>query len=93
MSPAGLSALVLVCKLIQTWYFCPCSRALNRSGKGLKHWVDPATSGLTSKHTGMHVQGWRLGGASGAFAPGADFEGAPKRQSPTGQTLIRSTAA
>jgi hypothetical protein len=32
-----------------------------------------------------------LGGASGALAPDADFEGAPKRQSPTGHTLIRST--
>jgi hypothetical protein len=38
-------------------------------------------------------QGRPLGGASGAFAPGADFEGAPKRHSPTGQTLIRSTVA
>jgi hypothetical protein len=37
------------------------------------------------------VQGRPLGGASGALAPGADFEGAPKRQSPTGHTLIRST--
>jgi hypothetical protein len=34
-----------------------------------------------------------LGGASGALAPGVDFEGAPKRQSPTGHTLIRSTVA
>jgi hypothetical protein len=34
-----------------------------------------------------------LGGASGALAPGADFKGAPKRQSPTGHTLIRSTVA
>jgi hypothetical protein len=31
-----------------------------------------------------------LGGASEALAPGADFEGAPKRRSPTGHTLIRS---
>jgi hypothetical protein len=38
-------------------------------------------------------QGRPLGGASGALAPGADFEGAPKRQSPTGHTLIRSTVA
>jgi hypothetical protein len=28
---------------------------------------------------------------SGALAPGADFEGAPKRRSPTGHTLILST--
>jgi hypothetical protein len=34
-----------------------------------------------------------LGGASGALALGADFEGAPKRQSPTGHALIRSTVA
>jgi hypothetical protein len=34
-------------------------------------------------------QGRPLGGASGALAPGADFEGAPKRRSPTGHTLIR----
>jgi hypothetical protein len=34
-----------------------------------------------------------LGGASGALAPGADFEGAPKRRSPIGHTLIRSTVA
>jgi hypothetical protein len=34
-----------------------------------------------------------LGGASGAFAPGADFEGAPKKQSPTDHTLIRNTVA
>jgi hypothetical protein len=40
-----------------------------------------------------HVQGRPLGGASGALAPGADFEGAPKMQSPTGHTLIRSTVA
>jgi hypothetical protein len=38
-------------------------------------------------------QGRAVGGASGALAPGADFEGAPKRQSPTGHTLIRSTVA
>jgi hypothetical protein len=37
------------------------------------------------------VQGRPLVGASGALAPGADFEGAPKRRSPTGHTLIRST--
>jgi hypothetical protein len=36
-------------------------------------------------------QGRSLSGASGALAPGADFEGAPKRQSTTGNTLIRST--
>jgi hypothetical protein len=38
-----------------------------------------------------YAQGRPLGGASGALAPGADFEGAPKRRSPTGHTLIRST--
>jgi hypothetical protein len=38
-------------------------------------------------------QGRPLGGASGALAPGADFEGAPKRGSHTGHTLIRSTVA
>jgi hypothetical protein len=38
-------------------------------------------------------QGRPLGGASGALAPGADFEGAPKRRSPTGHMLIRSTVA
>jgi hypothetical protein len=37
------------------------------------------------------TQGWPLGGASGALAPDTDFEGAPKRQLPTGQTLIGST--
>jgi hypothetical protein len=39
------------------------------------------------------TQGRPLGGASGTLAPGADFEGAPKRRSPTGHTLIRSTVA
>jgi hypothetical protein len=39
------------------------------------------------------AQGWPLGGASGALAPGADFEGAPKWPSPPGHTLIRSTVA
>jgi hypothetical protein len=33
-------------------------------------------------------QGRPLGGVSGAHAPGADFEGAPKRQSPTSHTSI-----
>jgi hypothetical protein len=42
------------------------------------------------KHVLQH-QGQPLGGASGALSPGADFEGAPKRRSPTGHTLIRST--
>jgi hypothetical protein len=32
------------------------------------------------------MQGRPLGGVSGALAPGADFEGAPKRRSPTGHT-------
>jgi hypothetical protein len=41
----------------------------------------------------IYMQGRPLGGASGTLAPGADFEGAPKRQSPTGHTLIRSTVA
>jgi hypothetical protein len=39
------------------------------------------------------AQGQPLGGASRALTPGADFEGAPKRQSPTGHMLIRSTVA
>jgi hypothetical protein len=38
---------------------------------------------------GPSSQGRPLGGASGALAPGADFEGAPKRQSPTGQYVAR----
>jgi hypothetical protein len=41
----------------------------------------------------MYKQGRPLGGANGALAPGADFEGAPKRQSPTGHTLIHNTVA
>jgi hypothetical protein len=41
----------------------------------------------------LWVQGRPLGGAPGSLAPGADFEGAPKRRSPTGHTLIRSTVA
>jgi hypothetical protein len=41
----------------------------------------------------VYLQGRPLGGASGALAPGADFEGAPKRRSPTGHTLICSTVA
>jgi hypothetical protein len=40
-----------------------------------------------------HRQCRPLGGASGALAPGADFEGAPKSRSPTGHTLICSTVA
>jgi hypothetical protein len=43
--------------------------------------------------TWTYSQGRPLGGASGALAPGADFEGAPKRRSPTGHTLIRSSVA
>jgi hypothetical protein len=59
--------------------------------------------GVVRKHKDISVtplvvlstsaQGRPLGGASGALAPGADFEGAPKRRSPTGHTLIRSTVA
>jgi hypothetical protein len=41
----------------------------------------------------LAMQGWPLGGVSGALAPGADFEGALKRWSPPGHTLIRSTVA
>jgi hypothetical protein len=33
-------------------------------------------------------QGWPLGGASGALALGANFEGALKRRSPTGHTYV-----
>jgi hypothetical protein len=40
-----------------------------------------------SRRHSTDAQGRPLGGASGALAPGADFEGAPKRQSPTGHTL------
>jgi hypothetical protein len=39
------------------------------------------------------LQGRLLGGASGALAPGADFEGAPKRQSPTGHIMVISSFA
>jgi hypothetical protein len=49
---------------------------------------------LTHSFTGLSsglAQGRPLGGASGALAPGADFEGAPKMRSPTGHTLIPST--
>jgi hypothetical protein len=46
-----------------------------------------------SQNESTPKQGRPLGGASGALAPGADFEGAPKRRSPTGHTLIRSTLA
>jgi hypothetical protein len=49
--------------------------------------------GLPQELGYTHNQGRPLGGASGALAPGADFEGAPERQSPTGHTLIRSTVA
>jgi hypothetical protein len=42
---------------------------------------------------GTYIQSRPLGGASGALAPGAEFEGAPKRRSPTGHTLIRSAVA
>jgi hypothetical protein len=41
----------------------------------------------------VSLQGRPLGGASEALAPGANFDRAPKRQSPTGHTLIRSTVA
>jgi hypothetical protein len=50
-------------------------------------WKGSMLSGLPCK------QGRPLGGASGALAPGADFEGAPKRRSLTGHMLIRSTVA
>jgi hypothetical protein len=46
---------------------------------------------LLDSMLGYYRQGRPLGGASGAFAPGADFEGAPKRRSPTAYTLILST--
>jgi hypothetical protein len=39
------------------------------------------------------MQGRPLGGASGALVPGADFEGALKRQSPTGHTMVISSFA
>jgi hypothetical protein len=35
----------------------------------------------------------QIGWSQGALAPGAYFKGVPKRQSPTGHTLIRSTIA
>jgi hypothetical protein len=43
--------------------------------------------------SGAQLQGRPVCGAIGALAPGADFEGAPKRRSPTGHTLIGSTVA
>jgi hypothetical protein len=39
------------------------------------------------------LQGRPLGGASGALAPGAGFEGALERQSPTGHTMVISSFA
>jgi hypothetical protein len=46
------------------------------------------------RESGIHRnQGRPLGGASGAFAPGADFEGALKRRSPIAHTLTPSTIA
>jgi hypothetical protein len=55
------------------------------------------TSGTNNFYSGRQTrgseQGQPLGWASGAFAPGAEFEGAPKRRSPTGHTSIRSTVA
>jgi hypothetical protein len=48
---------------------------------------------LYNTAVGWDTQGRPLGRAIGALAPGADFEGAPKRRSPTGHTLIRSTVA
>jgi hypothetical protein len=48
---------------------------------------------LMKLKSNKYEQGWPLGRASGTLAPGADFEGAPKRRSATGHTLIRSTVA
>jgi hypothetical protein len=51
---------------------------------------------VTTSIRGTHKsnsQGRPLGVASGALAPGADFEGAPKWRLLTGHTLIRSTVA
>jgi hypothetical protein len=38
------------------------------------------------------VQDWPLDGASGALAPGADFERAPRRRSLTGHTISSTIA-
>jgi hypothetical protein len=55
--------------------------------------IDWKSNKINREIDGNYSQGRPLGGASGALAPGADFEGAPKRQSPTGHTLISSTVA
>jgi hypothetical protein len=47
----------------------------------------------TKKEHFCYTQGRPLGGASVVLVPGAELEGAPKRQSPTGHTLIRITVA
>jgi hypothetical protein len=63
-----------------------------QGGREGKYWA-PKPNHYTGKWLYLGNHGRPLGGASGALAPGADFEGAPKRQSPTGHTLIRSTIA
>jgi hypothetical protein len=51
--------------------------------------LDICTAEALNSYHNAYIQGRPLGGANGALAPGADFEGAPKRQSPTGHTLKR----
>jgi hypothetical protein len=58
-----------------------------------KIWLILPHTTQQTPETCTHHRGRPLGGASGALAPGADFEGAPKRRSPTGHTLILSTVA
>jgi hypothetical protein len=62
-----------------------------RGGGGVVHNLSALTVRSRPGEVSVPMQGRPLGGASGALAPGPDFEGAPKRRSPTGHTLIRST--
>jgi hypothetical protein len=75
---------------MSTHYYYKC--ALMRSGVVSDCHVQMNASEICIIVRGDN-QGWPLGGASGALAPGADFEGALKRLSPTGHTLIRSIVA
>jgi hypothetical protein len=64
---------------------------VERHGMGMageRHGMcEPALTRLRDALVYTYIQGRPLGGASGALAPGAEFEGAPKRRSPTGHTL------
>jgi hypothetical protein len=88
-SPSGLSRPVLGWTLTLTLPLYYTSESFYALTTDL-NWIVSASHILKAT---TYKQGRSLGGAGGALAPGADFEGVPKRRSQTGHTLIRSTVA